>query len=97
MLEPRRLTALWVYMTSYTNSFVFLILVSKTKVILMLKCVRSFRGFMLRIRNIQSQMIERPLEGPRRRWVDNIKMDLRDINFGDTISVAFSPQANYTD
>jgi hypothetical protein len=25
----------------------------------------------------------RPLERPRRRWEDNIKMDLRDIGFGD--------------
>jgi hypothetical protein len=26
----------------------------------------------------------RPLERPRRRWEDNIKMDLREIVFGDT-------------
>jgi hypothetical protein len=26
---------------------------------------------------------KRPLERPRRRWVDNIKMDLRDIGWGD--------------
>jgi hypothetical protein len=25
----------------------------------------------------------RPLGGPRRRWEDNIKMDLREIRFGD--------------
>jgi hypothetical protein len=25
----------------------------------------------------------RPLERPRRRWEDNIKMDLREIGFGD--------------
>jgi hypothetical protein len=25
----------------------------------------------------------RPLGRPRRRWEDNIKMDLRDIGFGD--------------
>jgi hypothetical protein len=24
----------------------------------------------------------RPLESPRRRWVDNIKMDLREIGWG---------------
>jgi hypothetical protein len=26
---------------------------------------------------------KRPLERPRRRWEDNIKMDLREIGFGD--------------
>jgi hypothetical protein len=26
---------------------------------------------------------ERPLERPRRRWEDNIKLDLREIGFGD--------------
>jgi hypothetical protein len=26
---------------------------------------------------------KRPLERPRRRWEDNIKMDLREIEFGD--------------
>jgi hypothetical protein len=26
----------------------------------------------------------RPLGGPRRRWVDNIKMDLREIGWGGT-------------
>jgi hypothetical protein len=26
---------------------------------------------------------ERPLGRPRRRWEDNIKMDLREIGFGD--------------
>jgi hypothetical protein len=25
----------------------------------------------------------RPLGGPRRRWEDNIKMDLREVEFGD--------------
>jgi hypothetical protein len=25
---------------------------------------------------------KRPLGGPRRRWVDNIKMDLREIGWG---------------
>jgi hypothetical protein len=25
---------------------------------------------------------KRPLERPRRRWVDNIKMDLREIGWG---------------
>jgi hypothetical protein len=27
---------------------------------------------------------KRPLGGPRRRWEDNIKMDLREIGLGDT-------------
>jgi hypothetical protein len=33
---------------------------------------------------------KRPLKIPRRRWVDNIKMDLRDIGWGciDWIDVA---------
>jgi hypothetical protein len=25
---------------------------------------------------------KRPLKGPRRRWVDNIKMDLREVGWG---------------
>jgi ribosome biogenesis protein Nip4 len=29
----------------------------------------------------------RPLERPRRRWEDNIKMDLREIGFGDVDSI----------
>jgi hypothetical protein len=28
----------------------------------------------------------RPLERPRRRWEDNIKMDIREIGFGDVDS-----------
>jgi hypothetical protein len=32
----------------------------------------------------------RPLEGPRRRWEDNIKMDLREVGWGsrDWINLA---------
>jgi hypothetical protein len=29
------------------------------------------------------QSVRRPLGRPRRRWEDNIKMDLREIGFGD--------------
>jgi hypothetical protein len=25
---------------------------------------------------------KRPLEGPRRRWIDNVKMDFREIGWG---------------
>jgi hypothetical protein len=31
--------------------------------------------------NAHSKEGKRPLGRPRRRWVDNIKMDLRDIGF----------------
>jgi hypothetical protein len=40
------------------------------------------------VRDAYSILVERPewrrpLERPRRRWEDNIKMDLREIGFGD--------------
>jgi hypothetical protein len=34
---------------------------------------------------------KRPLGRPRRRWVDNIKMDLREIVWDGKVKVKFSP------
>jgi hypothetical protein len=32
---------------------------------------------------VKKPEVKRPLRRPRRRWVDNIKMDLRDIGWDD--------------
>jgi hypothetical protein len=36
----------------------------------------------------------RPLRRPRRRWEDNIKMDLRDIGFGDVDLIHWAQDRN---
>jgi hypothetical protein len=33
---------------------------------------------------IRKPEVKRPLERPRRKWVDNIKIDLREMGSGDT-------------
>jgi hypothetical protein len=37
---------------------------------------------------------KRPLRGPRRRWVDNIRMDLGDVGWGDVDWIGLAKDRN---
>jgi hypothetical protein len=37
---------------------------------------------------------KRPLGKPRRRWVDNIRMDLREVGWGDVDSTGLAEDRN---
>jgi hypothetical protein len=38
--------------------------------------------------------VKRPLGRPRRRWVDNIKMDLREVGWGDVNWIGLAQDRN---